>query len=410
MTRSFGGPSTGSSPPGRTPRRRSPPIDLALAVWQHGDGRATAEWTARSLELVEGAPPSLEHAHVLAQAARLEMLAGRPEQSIATAARAIELAAACGAGAPRASALVTQATARANTGDYARAKADFEEARRVALEEDPSEVGRVFVNLSSILVDLGEFRESISVAREGLLHHQRSGMIAGTGGFIYGNLCEAAFYTGAWEEAAAISTAELERAQRSGGLYYEPMFRYVLAELSLARDGDAEGAALVARQLVDSGYERGDDQAVIPCLATAAWVLGRTGHESEAGPLVDALLERRRGNPRGVSPGYWIALASLTLERLGRRHELATLDEPPGSRFLVAALAIDDARYDDAADTFQQMEAPLLEAEVRALAAREARRAGDAARADAHLARARELLGALGAVARLRELDATRAG
>ena len=85
-------------------------IDLAMAFWQHGDGRRAGEWTAQSRALVDGAPASAAHAHVLAQVARLEMLSGRAEQSLATASRAIELAAASGAEAPRVSALVTRAT------------------------------------------------------------------------------------------------------------------------------------------------------------------------------------------------------------------------------------------------------------------------------------------------------------
>ena len=377
-------------------------IDLALAIWQRGDGRGTAEWTTRSLELVDGAPPSLEHAHVLAQAARLEMLAGRGEASIAAAARAIELASVCGAEAPRASALVTQATARANTGDYARAREDLEEAQVIAREHDPSEVGRVYVNLSSILLDLGELRDAIAMAREGLAYHQRSGMAGGTGGFIYGNLCEACFHTGAWDEAAAIATAELERARKAGGLYYEPMFRYVLAEMALLRDGDVENAVVVARQLVDAGSARGDDQAVYPTWSAAAWILVRTGHEAEAAALIGEVLERRRANPRGSGPAYWILLLSLALERLGRSGELAALDEPPGSHFLASALMLDSGRFVEAADLLHEIGAPQLEAEVRSLATREG--AGD----DRQLQRARELLQALGATARLRELDAAR--
>ena len=104
-------------------------------------------------------------------------------------------------------------------------------------------------------------------------------------------------------------------------------------------------------------------------------------------------------------PGYWIAYIALTLERIGRPGALSDLEEPPGSRFLEAALAIDSGRYVDAAKTLP-------------LSGRSAARGGGAgarsvrapswgrrAGAEQRLARARELLQLLGATARLRELE-----
>ena len=373
-------------------------VDLAHSLWQHGDGLGTAEWSARGVELIEGEPPSHDHAHVLAQVARLEMLAGRQERSIVIADRAIELATSVGAEGPRASALITKATSRANAGDYENVREDLEEARRLTLEYDPSEVSRAYINLSSIVLDFGDLAGAIAVAREGLAHNVRAGTAGGTGGFASGNLCEACFLAGEWEEAEAIANAELERARKVGGLYYEPFFRFVLAELGLVRSGLADEAAVVARRAVELGYSRGDDQAVLPCLSTSSWVLARTGHEDEARTLLDDFLARRRGNPRGVMPGYWMVYVSLALERVGRRGALASLDERPGPRFLEAALEIDSGRFAEAAATLREIGTPQLEAEVLVLAAR----AGNG-RA---LGRARELLRGLGAGALLRQLDA----
>ncbi len=379
-------------------------IDLAHSCWHHGDGPAASEWTERSLDLVDGAPLSREHAHVLAQAARLQMLAGAPERSIATADRAIELAA-LDAPAARASALITKATARANLGDYVGVREELEEARRLTLEHDPSEANRAFVNLCSILLDFGDLAGATSVAREGLAYNERNGTTGGTGGFVYGNLCETCFLTGAWDEAEAIAHAELERARKAGGLYYEPFFMFVLSELGFVRAGFALEAAATARRIVELGHVRGDDQAVLPCLSTSAWTLARAGDAAEAASLLDDLLARRRANPGGLMPGYWLTFASLALQRVGRSGALASLDEPHGSRFLGAALQIDSGRFEDAAATLRAVGAPQLEAEVRILAARERRNGGDDAGADALLARAHELLIELGAAARVRELE-----
>ena len=102
--------------------------DLSLAYWRHGDGAEAAEWTTRALELVAGSDPTHEHVDVLAQAARYNMVAGNHEESIAIADEAIELAAAIDAPGPRASALITRATAMANAGAAETAIRDLREA------------------------------------------------------------------------------------------------------------------------------------------------------------------------------------------------------------------------------------------------------------------------------------------
>ena len=115
---------------------------------------------------------------------------------------------------------------------------------------------------------------------------------------------------------------------------------------------------------------------------------------------MDDFLVRRRANPRGVMPGYWMVYLALACESVGggRSGALASLDERPGPRFLEAALEIDAGRFEEAAAILREIGAPQFEAEALVLAAR----GGDG---DV-LGRARELLERLGATARLRELDA----
>ena len=120
----------------------------------------------------------------------------------------------------------------------------------------------------------------------------------------------------------------------------------MLGELDLVRDGDVDGAADTARRIVELSRQRGDDQTVFPFFAVAAWLLVRCGHDAEAAALADELLARRPANPTGVMPGYWTTYLALTLDRLGRRGGLAALEEPEGSRFLEAARAIDEGRFE----------------------------------------------------------------
>jgi tetratricopeptide (TPR) repeat protein len=379
-------------------------IDLSHVRWRHGDGAAAEEWISRALELVAGAERTREHASVLAHAARHAMVAGHPDESISFADRAIAVAEAVDAPWASASALISRATAMANKGTFEPALDDLRHAILVTPAENPFEIARAHANLGSILLDLGRIEEAITVEREAVTLSERMGTIDGFGRFILGNLAEALFFAGEWDEAEAISTAGLEHARRTGGQYHEPLFEFVLAELGLARDGRASEAVASARLVDALGRERGDDQTVLPSSSIAAWMLVRGGHDDEASALVDEVLGRRRANPGGVMPGYWTVYLTLAANALGRPGVLGTLDEPPGSRFLDAALSIDEGRPSEAAETLRATRSPPLEADVRLLAAAERRSAGDDAGADAELARARELLASLGAAYRLRQL------
>jgi tetratricopeptide (TPR) repeat protein len=300
--------------------------------------------------------------------------------------------------------LITRATAKGNAGEYDRVREDFDEALALARVHDPTEVSRVHSNLGSILLDLGDIPGAIRAAREAVAFAERTGTLGGFGEFALGNLAETLFLAGEWDEAETTTTVALDLAERSGGSYHEPLYHCILSEFGLVRDGRVGDAAAAARGQVSRARERGDDQAVFPIFTLAAWTLARTGYAADASELLDELLARRRARPRGFNPGYWTMFCALSLQRIGRSGALSTLDEPPGSRFLEAALGVDTGRFEDAADTLREIGASPLEAEVRVLAARELAVADEAA-AEGHLARARELLRDLGATARLRELD-----
>jgi class 3 adenylate cyclase/tetratricopeptide (TPR) repeat protein len=380
--------------------------DLAFGYWQHGDGTGSKTWIERALDLVgdEGGSPHV--AHVLAQAARRAMLAGDSQDAVELAGRAIELATAIGAEAPRVNALIVLATAKANFADYTRVREDLEEANALALETDPSDASRALVNLGSVLNDLGDLKGAIETAQRALAINERLGMAAGVGGFALGNLVEAMFFAGEWDDAARISIAELERARRTGGLYQEPLFELVLAELGLVRDGRVDEAAASARGQVAAARARNDDQAIFGICSHCAWTFLRCGAADEAAALLDELLARRRERPWGVGPGWWTVALALTLEQLGRSGELLELPEAEGSRFLAAAREVDAGAFAAAAEILREIGARQFEAETRLLAAREALAVGDGETAEAHARRVRELLLQLDARARLAELDA----
>ena len=100
--------------------------------------------------------------------------------------------------------------------------------------------------------------------------------------------------------------------------------------------------------------------------------------------MLDELLARRRARPSAVAPGWWTVAIALTLERLGRSGALLELPEPGGSRFLVAARAIDAGDAAAGAEILREIGARPFEAESRVLAARDALAARDGDSAEAH--------------------------
>ena len=275
------------------------------------------------------------------------MLAGRHEESVALADEAIALAASVGAPGPRASALITRATAMANAGAYDSARRGLREAIGVLGLDFPFELSRAHINLGSVLLDLGDVAGAIGTAREGVALSRADRDDRGLRAVRSRQPRRGALPRRRVERVGGSIVREgLEHALRTGGQYHEPLFHFVLGELGLARDGRVDHAVDSAGRIVDLARRAGDDQTVFPSFAVAAWLLARIGRASDAETLVDDLLARRRANPTGLMPGYWTTYVALTLDAIGRRGALRALDAPEGSRFLEAALAIDDGRFD----------------------------------------------------------------
>ena len=179
----------------------------------------------------------------MANAARYEMVAGNPDEAIRLADRAIALA----------EEFVDASRQRVGIGQPSNGDGEHgrlrdprstTSGRRSSLtRENPFELTRAHVNLGSVLLDLGEIEEAIEVEREAVVGCERMGTIDGFGRFVLGNLAEALFLAGQWDEAETLVADGREHAERTGGQYHEPLFEFVVGELGLVRDGRASDAA-----------------------------------------------------------------------------------------------------------------------------------------------------------------------
>ncbi|PZG49739.1 LuxR family transcriptional regulator [Spongiactinospora gelatinilytica] len=129
---------------------------------------------------------------------------GETETGHAMIEEAVALAARLGDAAASADALTTSAFVAAVKGDLASASDALEGSRSMAEQGGSARrLLRAFVNLSAQLILRCRYAKAIATAREGITLAHRLGQIRAGGGYIAGNLIEAQFALGRWDDLAA---------------------------------------------------------------------------------------------------------------------------------------------------------------------------------------------------------------
>ncbi|UGQ14180.1 AAA family ATPase [Yinghuangia sp. ASG 101] len=285
----------------RDPRR-------AAALWTiragllRGSNRSSGLGALQKAEgLLVGLPPSIEHARVLGQIARDEMLDNPTEKSVATAREALAIARGIGSPADEATILKTLGCLLVSLGRPHEGLAEFEEARAVAERaSEPDITCLVLSNLSSVLEGLGRHREAADAAREALEIARERGLIRGIGAFTIGNLAESLSALGEWDEAGRILDEVFEYDPKPETLGHA--YR-IIVELSLAR-GDIAAATTAledARRIAEAAYV--EPQFRIPLRALEVAVARRLGKLGDVRELIAPDL--RAGFPAGHQRYAW---------------------------------------------------------------------------------------------------------
>ncbi|MGR7002643.1 tetratricopeptide repeat protein [Yinghuangia aomiensis] len=147
-------------------------------------------------------PPSIEHARVLGQIARDEMLEKPTEKSVATAREALAIAQRIGSPADEAAILKTLGCLLVNLSHVEEGLAQFDEALAIAKRaSEPDIMCLVLSNQASVLEGLGRHVEAADAARESARIARERGLMRGIGAFTIGNLAESLISLGQWDEA-----------------------------------------------------------------------------------------------------------------------------------------------------------------------------------------------------------------
>jgi ATP/maltotriose-dependent transcriptional regulator MalT len=265
---------------------------------------------ATAQDLVRGLPPSEVHAEVLAQAANWSMLHRPGPEALAAAERAVEYARMVGAHEIELHARLTLACLMVDAGDVESGLAELGQVKEDALAAGVNQVvGRVYVNLPSELQAVGRDREAEPILREGIAFTRAHGLLDPEA-WVWGNLSDALYVLGRWEEAAeaaahAIRIGHSAKPQGAGALR--------LAHLALARGDIAEAGRQLAAARARYGTHDPMPQQRLPLARVTLGVAAEEGRILDARAELDRALEA--GFPPGTQRYAWpLLLAAATAE------------------------------------------------------------------------------------------------
>lgn len=323
-------------------------------------------------------------ASILNTLASRQMTAGRLDEAIATAERALACAERAGDLGQQSLAHNFRGASSAHLGRIEAAFADYEAAHRLA--NDSNSALRYRVNYSDLLVVIGRFGEAVAVAERGLAQARSLGVERTTGAIMIQNMIEALIELGeierveallarsidahtlrvfriytamsrvrvhSWrgrvDEASALVADWSDALVETGGVERQVWYyaRHMDVALALAHD-DFDGAwESIELMLADPGPRLGYERRL---LLEGAWVLAeRRARGRETAAAAERLLGAWESQPAGLQDAAWTrtlaALLEPEAEPLEQAARLADRDETPAvfraiSRIELARLLI----------------------------------------------------------------------
>ncbi|MFI0808271.1 helix-turn-helix transcriptional regulator [Streptomyces echinatus] len=272
-----------------------------------GDGRhelATAQ------DLVRGLPPSEVHAEVLALAANWSMLHRPGPEAVAAAEQAVEYARMVGARDIELHARLTLGGLKVDSGDTETGLAEMGQVLADTLAEGAHNVaGRAYVNLPSEMQAVGRDREAAAILREGIAFTRKYGLLDSEA-WAWGNLSDALYSTGQWQEAAeaAVYAARVGHSAKPRGAG-----ALKLAHLALARGDVAEAGRQLATARACFGTHDLVAQSSLPLARIALGIAAAEGRIDDA--RAELLKALDAGFPPGSHRYGWpLLLAAATAE------------------------------------------------------------------------------------------------
>lgn len=300
------------------------PVRAALVHQQLGrvlfsaDRPGAMEEYEQAVALVPEEPLSSARASVLAGLAQGLMLAGRVGESWRVSQQALDAALAVGNRKIEGSARNTNGTVLAALGHGEAGRRQLELALDIARElDDLDDLGRGYVNLSQVLVDLGAWEELVTIGKEALAVTQRLGLDRTHGVYAEYNVVEGLIALGRWDDAVASLTAVAERLPPGHWEYFK------IGSITADRGDFAQLKATVAGAGRLPEHNTAVLQGITPYVTAQVALCVWEGRPADARVLVDELLARL---PHGMiawqsAPVLWRAVwAEADVAELARAH------------------------------------------------------------------------------------------
>ena len=377
-------------------------VILADLLWRRGQRERAFELLSEAVAMLSGRPSSYARAYALSTLAQLQIRGDNSEAALESARAAMSLAEELGLDELQADALMTIGLARVTTGDTEGLN-DLARSIEVAEETNSPQSIRGYLNLGSMLANLGDLRRAADLYAQGQRLADRFGDVAWTESFEAERLYEQ-YWSGEWDQAWSLADELLMRAERGPSRRLELDARLVRGWIALAR-GDAGLAMTDIDRALELSREAGDPQNVYPALAFRARTLAALGQLADAAQTVDELLQQMRDQPS--LPSFWVMDLAIALTELGRGSELAdAATNLPATRWLEAATAYvaGDARR--AAELYAKIGALPEEAYARLQAASAGLASGERSDAEEQLAHALTFYRRVAAESYCREAEA----
>jgi predicted ATPase/class 3 adenylate cyclase len=336
-------------------------VILGELLWRREQrDRAFAE-LREAVATLDGRPPSYAKAYALSTLSKCHAAGDEANAALELARSAMQIAEELGLEDLRADALITIGLVRVTTGDR-RGLEDLERSIEIAEEANSPLSIRGYLNLGSMLANLGDLRRADALHGEGHRLADRFGDAAWSEWFEAERVYHQ-YWSGEWDAAWSLAEQLIARAERGPSRRPELDARVVRAWIALGRD-DVALAVTDADRALTLSREAGDPQNLYPALALRARTLASAGRTEEAAANADELLRLMRDHPS--LPSFWIMDLALALSELGRGVELAVAAAVwPSTRWLEAAAAYVTGEHGRAADLCAEIGALPEEAYCR---------------------------------------------
>jgi class 3 adenylate cyclase/tetratricopeptide (TPR) repeat protein len=381
-------------------------LRIADNCWSRGQGEAVREHLERARSLIAGRPPSRTQAFVLEQASRYAMLDDRNDDAIAIGGEALRMAEELGLDDIRARVLNNIGSARIAAGDPDGVD-DLDESIAVGIRVNiMDEVERGYNNRGTMKILLGRVRDGYADVDEAVRlaeHYGHPGFVRWVNA---GPLLGRKWYLGSWDEV--VERADAFIAGLGDERHYQAASSHIFRGHVRAARGDNAGAAEDAGRAWELARPVGDPQLTATTLLVVASIYMTAGEVERAAELFEEALDVLGG----LAQLGWVVIelhaAAWVARELGRADELSAVvkDEPLQSPWLHAARAVAGGDFAAAAETFQDMGVPALEALYRLRTAVALVAAGRRAEADEHLVPALAFYRGVGATRYVREGEA----